>query len=204
MKLPPDAGKRLVAPAIVAVLLAGVGAVATVLSQQLVQRARAEQAQAAADRQSAQNRLARVTDEEREIREKLVDYRKLHARGLIGEESRGEWVEQIARIKAARKLFDLKYTIEPQRAADYPGIAGPGEVEFLVSQMRVDLALLHEEDLFRFIEDLRRALTSHVVVRACAMTRTDRPPTERGVAPRLQANCAIDLVTIRDRKAKAT
>jgi hypothetical protein len=204
MKLPPNAGKRLVAPAIVAVLLAGVGAVAIVLSQQLVQQARAEQAKAAADRQAAQSRLARATDEEREIREKLVDYRKLHARGLIGEEQRAEWVERIAQIKAARKLFDLRYTIEPQRPADYPGIAGTGEVEFLVSQMKLDLALLHEEDLFRFLDDLRRALTSHVVVRACTVTRVDRPPTERGLAPRLQANCTIDLVTIRDRKAKAT
>ena len=59
----------------------------------------------------------------------------------------------------------MKYTIEPQRPADYPGLAAAGDVEFLASQMKVDLALLHEEDLFRFIDDLRGALSSHVIVR---------------------------------------
>lgn len=204
MKLPPNAGKRLIAPAVVAALLVAVGGIAIVLSQQLLQKGRAEQAKAAADRQAAQNRLARTTDEEREIREKLVDYQKLRSRGLIGEEDRADWVERIAQIKGARKLFDLKYTIEPQRPADYPGLAGAGEVEFLVSQMKVDLALLHEEDLFRFIEDLRGALSSHVVVRSCTVSRLDRAPTAKGVGPRLRGDCTIDLVTIRDRKAKAT
>jgi hypothetical protein len=204
MKLPPNAGKRLVVPAIVAVLLAAVGAVAIGISQQMVNKARADQAKAAADRQSAQNRLARATDEEREIREKLVDYRKLRSRGLIGGEQRADWIDRIAQIKTARKLYDLKYTIEPQRPVDYPGIAGAGEVEFLASQMKINLALLHEEDLFRFIDDLRAALSSHVVVRACSVTRIERAATERGPGPRLAADCTIDLVTIRDPKAKAS
>mgnify|MGYP006351351637 CR=1 FL=1 len=42
------------------------------LSQQMLQKGRAEQTKATADREAAQNRLARTTDEEREIREKLV------------------------------------------------------------------------------------------------------------------------------------
>jgi hypothetical protein len=204
MKLPPNAGKRLVVPAIVAVLLAAVGAVAIGISQQMLIKARTDQAKAAADRQSAQNRLARATDEEREIREKLVDYRKLRSRGLIGGEQRADWVDRIAQIKTARKLYDLKYTIEPQRPIDYPGIAGAGEVEFMASQMRVSLALLHEGDLFRFIDDLRAALSTHVVVRACTVSRIEGAAADRGAGPRLAADCTIDLVTIRDSKAKAT
>jgi len=204
MKLPPNSGKRLVAPAMVAAFLVAVGAVAIVLSQQMLQKGRAEQTKATADREAAQNRLARTTDEEREIREKLVDYQKLRSRGLIGEERRADWVERIAEIKSARKLFDVKYTIEPQRPADYPGLAAAGDVEFLASQMKVVLALLHEEDLFRFIEDLRGALSSHVLVRSCTVSRLEGAAADRGVGPRLRADCTIDLVTIRDRKAKAT
>jgi hypothetical protein len=204
MKLPEKAGQRLVAPAIVAAAFLAVGAIAVFGAQQLLQKARAEQQKAAADRQTAQNRLARATDEEREIREKLVDYRKLRDRGLIGDEQRQDWIEQLARIKGARKLFDVKYTIDPQRPADYPGIAGAGEVEFLVSPMKLDMTLLHEEDLFRFLEDLRGALSSHVVVRSCAMQRLDLQDSKRAVAPRLRADCSLDLVTIRDRKAKST
>ncbi len=204
MKLPPNSGKRLVVPATVAVLLVAVGAVAIGASQQMVNRARADQAQAAAERQSAQNRLARATEEEREIQEKLVDYRKLRSRGLIGAERRADWIDRIAQIKAARKLYDLKYTIEPQRRVDYPGVAGAGDVEFMASQMKISLELLHEDDLFRFVDDLRASLSSYVVVRACSVTRIERAASDRGAGPRLNADCTIDLVTIHDPKAKAT
>jgi hypothetical protein len=192
VKLPPKAGQRLIAPAIVAAALVAVGMTAVIGGHQYLQSARAEQAKAAADRAAAQNKLARATDEEREIRETLVHYQKLRNSGLIGQ------------IKAKRKLFDVKYAIDAQRPVDYPGIAGPGDVEFLASTMRLDLALLHEDDLFRFLDDLRGAVSSHVVVRSCTMQRLEGPATERTLAPRLRAECTVDLVTIRDRKAKAT
>jgi hypothetical protein len=200
MKLPPGSGQRLALPGIVAAALVAAGVVAVILTQQLVQKAAAERQAAAAERQSAQEQLARATDEEREIRDRLVDYRKLVERGVIGEEQRLDWVDRIGEIKAARKLFDVKYSIDAQRPVDYPGLGASGDVEFLASAMRLDMLLLHEEDLFRFLDDLRRALSAHVVVRSCTLQRSDRAAPERGLAPRLQASCDIDLVTIRDRK----
>jgi len=202
MKLPPGAGRRLAVPGIVALALVAGGLAAVILTQRLVLKAAGEQKAAAAERQSAQGRLARATDEEREIRDRLVDYRKLVDRGVIGDEQRLDWVDRIAEIKAARKLFDVKYTIEAQRAVDYPGLAGAGEVEVMASPMKLDMGLLHEEDLFRFLDDLRRALSAHVVVKSCTLQRSASAPAERGLAPRLQASCDIDLVTIRDRKMK--
>jgi len=204
MKLPPGAGQRLAMPAIVAAALIAGGVAAVLLTQQLVRKAIAEQQAAATERQSAQDKLARATDEEREIRDRLVDYRKLLDRGVIGDERRLDWVERIAEIKAARKLFDVRYSIDAQRPVDYPGVAGGGDVEFLASSMKLDMSLLHEEDLFRFLDDLRNALSAHVVVRSCSLQRSERPAPERGLAPRLQASCDIDLVTIRDRRIGPT
>ena len=200
MKLPPGAGQRLAMPGILAAALVAGGVAAVLLTQELVQKAAGEQQAAAAERQSAQSKLDRATDEEREIRDRLVDYRKLLDRGVIGDEQRLDWVDRIAEIKTARKLFDVKYSIEAQRPADYPGLAGGGDVEFMASPMKLEMSLLHEEDLFRFLDDLRRALSAHVVVKSCALQRTDRAASDRGLAPRLQASCEIDLVTVRDRK----
>jgi hypothetical protein len=120
---------------------------------------------------------------------------------VVGEERRLDWVDRINAIKAARKLADVKYGIGPQRPAEYPGIAGGGEVEFLASPMNLELGLLHEEDLFRFIGDLRSALSALVVVKACNIERTAEAGKARGLAPRLRAVCELDLVTIRDKRA---
>ncbi|HTO48002.1 MAG TPA: hypothetical protein VML91_10205 [Burkholderiales bacterium] len=200
MKLPPGSGRRLAAPGILAAALIAGGVAAVVVTQQLLRKATGEQQSATAERQSAQEKLERATDEEREIRDRLVDYRKLLDRGVIGEERRLDWVDRIAEIKTARKLFDVRYSIEAQRPIDYPGLAGAGDVEFMTSPMRLDMSLLHEEDLFRFLDDLRRVLSAHVVVKSCSLQRAERVSTERALAPRLQASCDIDLVTIRDRK----
>ncbi len=200
MRLPPGAGQRLAVPGIVAAALIAGGVAAVMLTQQLVRKAAGEQQAVATERQTAQEKLARANDEEREIRDRLVDYRRLLDRGVIGDERRLDWVERIGEIKTARKLFDVRYSIDAQRAVDYPGVAGGGDVEFLASAMKLDMSLLHEEDLFRFLDDLRRAISAHVVVRSCTLRRSDRAASERGLAPRLQATCDIDLVTIRDRK----
>jgi hypothetical protein len=202
MRLPPGAGQRLAVPGIVAAALIAGGVAAVMLTQQLVRKAASEQQAVATERQTAQEKLARANDEEREIRDRLVDYRRLLDRGVIGDERRLDWVERIGEIKTARKLFDVRYSIDAQRAVDYPGVAGGGDVEFLASAMKLDMSLLHEEDLFRFLDDLRRAISAHVVVRSCTLRRSDRAASERGLAPRLQATCDIDLVTIRDRKMK--
>ncbi len=203
MKLPPKPGPRLAVPGAIALTLVAVGVAATVVTHQLVERGRSAERTAANERVAAQNRLARATDEEREIRERLIDYRELRQRGLIGEEQRAEWVDRIAAIRAARKLLDIKYSIEPQRPADYPGLAGGSDVEVLVSPMRVELAMLHEEDLTRFLADLRAGVASHVIVRSCTLQRAERPAADQALAPRLRAECAIDLVTLRDKQAKA-
>jgi hypothetical protein len=201
MKLPPKTGQRLVGPALVAVALIAAGGVALAFASQLLTSAQAEQQQAKAERGAEQGKLARANDEAREIRERIVEYRKLVDRGVVGEERRLDWVDRINAIKAERKLGEVKYAIGPQRPAEYPGIAGGGEVEFLASPMNLNMALLHEEDLFRFIGDLRGALSALVVVKACTVERTGETAKGRGLAPRLRAVCELDLVTIRDKRA---
>lgn len=201
MKLPPKTAQSIAGPAIVAVALIAAGAVAVAVTNQLLTAARAEQQTVRAERAAEQNKLVRATDEAREISERLVDYRRLVDRGIVGEERRLDWVDRINAIKAARKLSEVKYSIGPQRPAEHPGITGGGEVEFLASPMQLNMALLHEEDLFGFIGDLRSGLSALVVVKACSIERTGEAAKARGIAPRLRALCELDLVTIRDKRA---
>ncbi len=204
MKVPGGTLKPLYVPLLIAVVLAGIGIAVVIASKQFLDQARIQHKFALADRQGIQTKLSRATEEEREIREKLVDYRKLLARGVIGEERRLEWVETIGQIKNDHKLSEIKYQIEPQRTLELPGITASSEIEFRVSALKVDMQLLHEGDLLVFIDGLRRKLKAHVLVRSCAIQRLDRSGQDRGIAPRLRADCVIDLVTIRDKQLKSS
>jgi type II secretory pathway pseudopilin PulG len=203
MKVPGGTLRPLYLPLLIAIVLAGIGIAAVIASKQFLDQARVQHKAALADRQTIQSKLSRATDEEREIREKLVDYRKLLARGVIGDERRLDWVETIGQIKNENKLAEIRYQIEPQRTLDLPGVSPSSGVEFRVSALKVEMQLLHEGDLLVFIDGLRSKLKAHVLVRSCAIKRLDSGQ-ERGIAPRLRADCVIDLVTIRDKQLKSS
>ena len=200
MNVERDALKRLVAPTLTAIGLIAAGVAALAASQKWLAHEREAEQAVRAERAAVQQRLARATQEELEIMEKLVSYNQLVARGVIGDEKRLDWVDAIAAIKNERKLFEVKYSIDPQRTLDLASVKGGGDVEFLTSRMRLELPLLHEGDLFTFLGDLERRIGSHVLVRSCAIQRADRSGAERGAGPRLRGDCVIDLVTIRDKR----
>jgi hypothetical protein len=164
---------------------------------------RAGQELAVAQKQRAEDseRLARIAEEEREVKEKLEVYQQLKRLNIVGDERRLEWADAINRIRAERELLDLRYRVERQRLlVSLPG--KPGNVDFYASPMEVQLALLHEEDLLRFLGDLRASGNAYYSVKRCEMTRTGQAATGSGLTPRLRAECRIDLITVQDRGAK--
>jgi hypothetical protein len=154
-----------------------------------------------AERRQNAERLARIAEEEREVSEKLDVYKQLKSLNILGEERRLEWADAITRIRTQRELLDLSYRVDRQRLLK--SVAGkPGTVDFFASTMRVQLALLHEEDLLRFLADLRASGNAYYAVRSCNLARTGQAATGTTITPRLRATCEIDLVTLVDRGAK--
>ena len=201
MNFTRDELKRLGLPfAIAAALLAAGGALihfagnSTVASQRLLAVAQAERKQNA-------ERLARIAEEEREVTQKMDVYKRLRGLNILGEEKRLEWADAITRIRTQRELLDLRYRVERQQLL-YSAVGKPANVDFFASTMKVDLALLHEEDLLRFLADLRDSGNAYYAVRRCALQRTGQAATGTTMTPRLRADCDIDLITIVDRAAK--
>ena len=201
MNFTPAELKKLSLPALLALaLLAGGGGLIWSADVALKSAQRAAAA-AQAERQQSGERLARIAEEEREVKEKINVYQRLKALNILGEERRLEWADAVTRIRTQRELLDLRYRVERQRLlATLPG--KPGNVDFFASTMRVDLALLHEEDLLRFLADLRDSGNAYYSVRSCQLSRTGPGGAAAVIAPRLRAECSIDLVTIVDRGAK--
>lgn len=196
--------KKLIVPiAIASGLLACGAALIWFSNQQLIGANQALKAATNA-RIQAKERLARISEEEREVKERIAIYRNLNDFHIIGKERRLEWVDAIQRIRVSREMLDVRYRIEPQKQLVV--IAGkPGNVAFNSSTMRVELALLHEGDLLNFLADLRNAGNAYVSVRECVVIRSGPsapPPGAPTLVPRLRAECKIDLITILDAGAK--
>jgi hypothetical protein len=153
-------------------------------------------ATASAQRAELQAKLARANEEEREIEASLQEYQVLAAHGIVGEENRLDWVDTVTAIKNERRLFNIGYSIEPQRELDYPGFSPGGSIKFMVSRVKLSMQLLHEEDLLNFIDDLTKRGKPYLSVRSCNVQRADRSTGGTTLAPRLQADCVFDLITI--------
>jgi hypothetical protein len=201
MRLTREELQRLALPLIIAVVLvvAGVGLIYS--ADEGLRVARARFAVAQTERRQNTERLARIAEEEREVKEKLDVYKQLKSLRILGEEQRLEWADAITRIRTQRELLDLSYRVDRQRLLkSVPG--KPGSIEFFASTMRVQLALLHEEDLLRFLGDLRASGNAYYAVKSCTLARTGQSSGGATIVPRLRAQCEIDLITVVDPGAK--
>ncbi|TRZ68528.1 MAG: hypothetical protein D4S02_03630 [Rhodocyclaceae bacterium] len=148
--------------------------------------------QAVTKRAEVQGKLANARNEEQELLEKFSRYEGIVTRGYIGSERRLDWIEQIRKIKNTRKLLDVVYELEPQTVLDGTNASG---FDFMVSKMRLQMQLLHEEDLLNFLSDLRDGMRAYTSVKSCNVMRQTRP----GSSIQLAADCSIDWVTLRER-----
>ena len=142
-------------------------------------------------------KLARVHEDEREIREKIARYQELVGSGRIAPERRLEWVETLRHIKDSRKLLGLDYEISPQRTLDEK-VPDAGGYVFLVSPMKLEMPLLHENDLLGLIADLKAQVPAIISPRHCLIERTAGGHPQAMNAT-LRAQCDIDWITLQEK-----
>jgi len=201
MNLTPEEVRKLALPVVAAIVLIAAGAWLVSSASTSRAKAQAQLAAAQAERRQNADRLARIAEEEREVSEKLDVYKQLKRLNIIGEERRLEWADAVTRIRNQRELLDLTYRVDRQKLLkSVPG--KPGSVDFFASTMTVQLDLLHEEDLLRFLGDLRNSGNAYYSVKSCGVRRTGQAATGTTITPRLRASCEIDLITVMDRAAK--
>jgi hypothetical protein len=199
MNIARDDFRRLRMPLAAAIVLLALGAACLISSGYFLDAAKAAQGATRQSRVAAQERVSRVSEEERGIRDDLVYFEQMRQRGVVGEQSRLDWIESIAKIKNERKLFEIRYNFEAQRPLDYPGLVATGAAEFVVSRLKLDMLLLHEGDLLNFLTDLQASIKAYVSVRNCTVSRIQRgtAPSATSLQPRLRAECQVDLVSVR-------
>ncbi|MBI3522967.1 MAG: hypothetical protein HY066_00350 [Betaproteobacteria bacterium] len=205
-------------------VFAVLGAVAVYATLRYAKDAQQVYRQASGKRDEISTKLAHARDEERELRQKFSEYQNIMARGYIGNEHRLDWIEQIRKIKTARKLLDIQYELAPQQLLDSgnpnppapgspgarpanapaaPAIADTGNIigyDFMVSNMQLHMQLLHEDDLLNFLSDLRGSVQAYLRVNKCDVQRFSSP----GSTAQLKADCSIDWITLREKRPGQT
>lgn len=151
--------------------------------------------EAQAEYADSRNRLARAAEDEDEIRRASARYRALAARGEVGPERRSDWLASLEHSRVQRRLIGLEYEIAPQRPLE--GAASPGQARFMASAMKLDMLLLHEQDLLGLLDDLRRAAGALVLVKQCVIERLPGTPATAAQA-QLRAHCELDFVTVQE------
>jgi hypothetical protein len=114
---------------------------------------------------------------------------------VIGEEQRLEWVELLDEIRDRRKLIEIHYEFSPQRALDGDD-ARTESFGLHASAMKLQARLLHEEDLTRLLDDLRRQARALIQIKRCDVSRPPRTDTDS--LQYLRADCLIDWMTLRE------
>lgn len=186
-----------------ALLMAAIGAGSVFFSLNLSQAAKLGRAAAQVERNDFAGKLDRVRSEEIEIKQKSAVFATLQKRGVVGEEQRLEWVELLKDIRDKRRLIDLQYEFAPQRPLDITSPSAPASAyAFYASSMKMQVSLLHEEDLTRLLGDLRQQAAALIQVKACNVSRVPHGVAETGITAQLQAECQIDWITLREAAGK--
>ena len=188
--------RKLQASIMLAVMMISVGGVALYVALDAKERAERAKVSIGVQFAEADGKLKQVRDEESEVKQKSIVFNKLQERGIIGDEPRLDWVELLKEIRDQHRLIDLRYEIAPQRQLDgQPS----NDFAFYASAMKLQLKLLHEEDLTRLLDDLRQQAKALIRVKSCRMERLEATGEERGGGrANLQADCEIDWLTLRD------
>lgn len=146
--------------------------------------------------QSAQSRMRQSGDEKNTIIQYVDKYRELEKSGFAGEEQRINWLDALRNANSRAELFGVNYQIGVQHPYPYAAEFDPGGIALQESIMELDMRLLHEGDLLRFLDALRDQKVGLFHVKECALLRTDKTETLRN-QPYLNAKCDLVWITAR-------
>jgi hypothetical protein len=131
--------------------------------------------------------------EARLIAQHLDAYRALIARGFVGAENRLAWIEAVHLANQDAGLYGLTYTLSPRAAA--PATLAGG-LPLKQTRMVLNMPLLVETDLPRFLDTLRTRAPGLFRISSCRLARiTDTPPQPVN-RPELDAECELLWFTV--------
>jgi hypothetical protein len=153
--------------------------------------------------EQARARLEIARRERDNLRESADIFRTLVDRGILQGERRLDMVELINGLRAREHLFALDYEISPQRPLQLGAGRSYPAVDVLASRVKVRMRALHEGDVLGFVQGLGESRQGFFPLDRCTMRRIESASPD-AIAPRVEAECAFEWITLRDKNAGRT
>jgi len=160
----------------------------------LVKGARQQLSRQEALMRDARTRLQRSGEEREVIVKYLGAYRDLQRAGFVGDEQRINWLDGLRLANQDADLFGVDYEIGVQKPYPYAKDLNPGQIQLKESLMKLRFRLLHEEDLMRFLDTLKRQGAGLYTVDQCALRRLNIGGVIR-YQPNIAAECELAWIT---------
>ncbi len=157
----------------------------------------AESGRIAAEQQGAALAAARARYEgaggERELLTRYSpEYRALADLGFVGAERRANWIDALRVASDATGLPGVQYQIGAQAPLTMPGVAPSTLTQ---SSMKIDLRLLHEGDLMRFLRALAAERAGVFRVNECSLERAASLLAGSSIQNSLRAECDLAWIS---------
>ena len=144
-------------------------------------------------------RLRQVRTEEQEIKERTQLLQQLQNSGVTGEERRLDWMEMLRDIQRDLRIPGMNYEFGAQTTLDK---GDDTTYAWFSSPMRLQLRLLHEEDLLNFLARIQKDAQAMVIVRGCKLSPLPRQAESREAMAQLGAECELQWLTARHASEK--
>lgn len=140
-------------------------------------------------------KLQRVRLEQEDLHEYYQQYQTLVRNHVIGPERRLDWIEAVERTRHQQGVFSVRYKLDPQKQIR-PETPVPESIYTLnLSSMTLEFSLLHEAQLFGFLDALHGAVKGMYRLERCHMSRIS-PAQELRFSPNVKAECLLNWVTL--------
>lgn len=180
-------------------LLTAVGAIILLLAAMYYQRVQEE-----LHSQLSTNHAAMQQDYDALIyRRRIVEryhrrYQQFSDLGFVGMESRLDWIETLRGTALGLTLPRVSYLIDPQLKVIAPveSILASDNVSIHVSKLELEMSLVHELDLLRFVDELQQQAPGLIKVDRCDMRWQGDVTQPATAAPNILASCKLQIFSI--------
>ena len=173
-----------------------IGAILLYYTDATLQKARRAGLQQQNQLREARIQLNKSGEEKATIVRYLGQYQYLQQLGFVGDEQRINWLDGLRLANRETRLFGVDYQIGAQQPYPRAAELDPGQLTLYQSVMKINLKLLHEGDLTRFLNTLAREGAGVFSVNQCVMERIDAGDELRN-QPNLRAECELAWITLR-------